>query len=413
MPNPLINLLKPKKKQPTASFETKTGSVLNISEGESAVITYTSASDKKKVFTTFILEGLENGDLVFYTYPDNESATVRKDLVQNGIDPERGKKFEKTGSLILRSLTEHYLQNGVFDKKKVIETELELRKAVKKAGYKRFRYLDDLGNLSFLGVQWQAFIDYWYNPAWSLHTDSGSDTSEEPLIMQLTAINVENMNEKTAHDILNALSRRKQSSTRLIDFLEYTHAFSNRVGATHEELLGRKFLLEFDPTSDYEKIVEDFAKEALANLEPIYVFTRSVSSISDSLTQQRSIRFVLMSSSASTSQTISQNQIILPTDDTPLILDVLRGILSRNTNANLFLVFDNLSELIMVVGFDQVYKFLLHVLEMIPSKRTTALFLLNKSAHEPGVASQIKGLFHNILAYEQNELKIAKIALNR
>jgi hypothetical protein len=413
MPNSLINLLTSKKKQPTASFGTKTGSALNIGEGELAIITYTSTSDKMKVFSTFILEGLENGELVFYTYPDNESANVRKNLVQNGIDPEKGKKCEKSGSLILRTLTEHYLPNRVLDMKNVIKKELELRAAVKKAGYKRFRYLDDLGNLSFLGVKWQAFIDYWYDPAWGSQTSSSSDTTQEPTITELTAINVENMNEKTAHDILNALSRRKQSSTRLIDFLEYTHAFSNRISATHEELLGRKFLLEFDPTSDYERIVEDFAKEALANLEPIYIFTRSVSSVSESLIQQRSIRFVLMSSSASTSQTISQNQIILPADDTPLILDVLRGILSKNASANLFLIFDNLSELIMCVGYDQVCKFLLHVLEMIPSKRTTALFLINKSAHESNVLSQIEGLFQNIMSYEQNEFKATKITLNR
>jgi len=412
MPNSLINLLKPKKKQPTASFGTKTGSVLNINEGEQAVITYTSASDKMKVFSTFILEGLEKGDLVFYTYPDKESADARKNLVQNGIDPEKGKKCEKSGSLILRTLTEHYKPDKVFDKKNVIKKELELRATVKKAGYKRFRYLDDLGNLSFLGAQWQAFIDYWYDPAWALQTNSGPGMPQDS-VTELTAINVENMNDKTARDILSALSRRKQSSTRLIDFLEYTHAFSNRIGATHEELLGRKFLLEFDPTSDYERIVEDFAKEALANLEPIYVFTRSVSSVNEFLTQQPSMRFVLMSSSASTSQSLSQNQIVLPADDTPLILDVLRGILGKNANANLFLIFDNLSELIMCVGFNQVYKFLLHVLEMMPSKRTTALFLLNKNAHEPNMASQIKGLFHNILSYEQNEFKIAKITLNR
>jgi hypothetical protein len=413
MPNSLINLLKQKKKQPTASFGTKTGSVLNISEGERAVITYTSASDKMKVFSTFILEGLENGELVFYTYPDNESADVRKNLVQNGIDPEKGKKCEKSGSLILRTLTEHYMSNRIFNKENVIKKELELRAAVKKAGYKRFRYLDDLGNLSFLGVHWQAFIDYWYDPAWGLQLDSNLNMPQEPPITELTAINVENMNDKLARDILNTLSRRKQSSTRLIDFLEYSHAFSNRIGVTHEELLGRKFLLEFDPTSDYERIVEDFAKEALANLEPIYVLTRNVSSVNQSLTQQRSIRFVLMSSSASTSQPISQNQIVLPADDTPLILDVIQGILSENANANLFLIFDNLSELIMCIGFDKVYKFLLYVLEMMPSKRTTALFLINKSAHEPNMASQIKGLFHNILAYEQNEFKVTKRAPNR
>jgi hypothetical protein len=412
MPNALINLLKQKKKHSATSFGIKTGSLLKISEGELAVLTYTSAADKMKVFSSFILEGLEKGELVFYTYPDKESPTVRRNLVQNGIDPERGKKCEKKGSLILRSLTEHYIPNRVFDKKNIIKKELELRDAVKKAGYKHFRYLDDLGNLSFMGAQWQAFIDYWYDPAWGPQSNSDSSTSKEPPITELTAINVENMNDKTAHDILNALSRRKQSSTRLIDFLEYAHAFSERIDVTHKELLGRRFLLEFDPASDYERIVEDFAKVALANLEPIYIFTRTVSGVREFLAQQRSIRFVLMSSSTSTSKSISENQIVLPADDTPQILDVLRDILSENADENLFLIFDNLSELIMCVGFDRVYKFLLYALEMMDSKRATALFLLNKNAHEPSSVSQIRGLFNNILAYEQNEFKVAKNAIN-
>jgi len=410
MPNSLINVLKSKWKHSATSFGIKTGSVLNISEGELAVITYTSAADKMKVFSEFIREGLENGDQVFYTYPNEESATVRKSLVQNGIDPEKGKKGEKSGSLILRSLTEHYISNGVFDKKNIIKKELELRDAAKKAGYKHFRYLDDVGSLSFLGGQWQAFIDYWDDPAWGIPSGSGLGVLYEPFIMELTAINVEGMSDKSTRDILNAFSGGKQSSSRLIDFLEFAHAFSNRVGVTHEELIGRKFLLEFDPASDYERIVEDFAKEALANLEPIYVFTRSVSGVNEYLAQQRSIRFVLMSSSASTSKSISENQIVLPADDTPLILDILHKILNENADGTLFLIFDNLSELIMCVGFDKVYKFLLYVLEMMPSKRTTALFLLNKNAHEPNAASQIRGLFHNILAYEQNEFKVAKNA---
>ena len=169
MPNLLINLLRPKKKEATASFGTKTGSALNIGKGERVVITYTSASDKMRVFSKYIREGLENGEIVFYTYPDNESATVRESLLQNGIDPEKDKK---SGSLILRSITEHYMPNKIFDKANIIKKELELRAEVKKAGYRYFRYLDDLANLSFLGVNWQAFIDYWYDPAWRIETDS-------------------------------------------------------------------------------------------------------------------------------------------------------------------------------------------------------------------------------------------------
>ena len=412
MPNPLKSVLQAKWKRSVPSFGTMAESALNISEGELAVITYTSAADKMKVFSAFIREGLENGDQVLYTYPDEEGANVRKKLVQNGIDQAKGEKSEKSGSLILRSSSEHYLTDGKFDKMNAIKKELELRGQAKTAGYKHFRNLNDVGNLSFLKGEWQMFIDYWddarVRAARGIPRGSGLGILCEPFIMELTAINVEGMSEKSVRGILNALGGGKHSPTRLIDFLEYTHAFSKRIGISHEELVGRKLLLEFDPASDYESVVEDFAKEALAHLEPVYIFTRRASSLRESLAQQRSIRFALMSSSDATSKSISENEIVLPADNTPLILDMVRRIGAQHADEYVFLVFDNLSELIMHIGFDKTYKFLLCLIEMLSLEKTTALFLLNKTAHETNVTSQIRGLFHNLLAYENYEFEIVK-----
>jgi len=408
--SPLKSALRARLNRSVASFGADDESVLNIKEGELAVITYTSAADKMRVFSSFIREGLESGDRVFYTYPDEESGVVRKRLVQNGVDPDKGEKSEKRGSLILRSLSEHYLTNGRFDCKNVIENELELRSEAKKAGYKHFRDLDDVGNLSFLRGDWQAFIEYWDDPSWGIPSGSGQGVLYEPFIMELTAINVEGLSEESTRSILNSLSGGRQSQTRLIDFLEYTDAFSKVVGMSHGELLGRKILLEFDPTSDYERIVENVAKEALAHLEPVYVFTRHASGIYESLACQRSVRIVLMSASASTSRPVSENQIVLPADNTPLVLDSLREILSRHGDQNTLLIFDNVSELIMCVGFDKAYKFLLCAVEMVSSKPTTALFLINKGAHEAQETSRVRGLFQNILVYEKNVLEVIKKA---
>jgi KaiC/GvpD/RAD55 family RecA-like ATPase len=399
------SFFQPRWRRSAASFEAKSESVLNMKEGELAVVTYTSAADKLKVFCSFVCEGLENGDQVFYVYPDNEGAAVRERLKQNGVDVD---KYQRNGSLILSSLTEYYLADGEFDKKKTIKKELEMRSEAKKKGYKHFRDLDDVGDFSFLKGQWQTYVDYWDDADWGIPSGSGWGVLYEPFIIELTAVNVEGMSETTAHAITNAFSGGKRSSASLIDFLEYTQAFSKRIGMSHQKLLGCTFLLEFDPTSDYERIVADFAREALANLEPIYVFTRSVSVVHESLALQRSVRFVLMSASESISKSISANEIVLPANNTPLILDSLREILRNYSNENVFLVFDNLSELITYVGFDNAYKFLLYMVEIVCQKSATALFLINKSAHEAKIVSQIRGLFHDILAYEKDQLVIVK-----
>jgi KaiC/GvpD/RAD55 family RecA-like ATPase len=120
-------------------------------------------------------------------------------------------------------------------------------------------------------------------------------------------------------------------------------------------------------------------------------------------------KFFLLSTSISIPKSTSENAILLPAKNTSLILDSLSKVLEEYTYTNIFLVFDKISNLINLVGFDKAYKFLLYVLEMLSSKRITALFLLNASAHKPQMVSQIRGLFHNQLTYDKGELKIVKI----
>lgn len=412
MLSPLRGVLRGRRGRSVASFGGSGESVLSMREGELAVLTYTSVADKMRVFSSFIREGLEGGDMVFYVYPDEESAVVRKKLVQNGVDPGKAEKSEKRGSLILRSLSEHYLVDGRFDCSRVIRNELGLRGEAKRAGFGHFRDLVDVGSLAFLKGNWQAFVEYWDSSGWGVPSGSGQGVLYEPFIMELTAINVEGLSEDSTRSILNALSGGRQSQTRLIDFLEFTDAFSKVVGLSHEELLGRKILLEFDPVSDYERVVENVVKEALAHLEPVYVFTRHASGVYESLGRQRSVRIVLMSASASASKSVSENQIVVPADNTPLVLDSLREIVGKQGDQNALLIFDNVSELIMCVGFEKAYKFLLHAVEMVSSKPATVLFLLNRSAHESHEVSRVRGLFHNILVYEGNSLDIVKKASN-
>jgi len=120
----------------------------------------------------------------------------------------------------------------------------------------------------------------------------------------------------------------------------------------------------------------------------------------------------LMPASASASKSVSENQIVVPADNTPLVLDSLREIVGKQGDQNALLIFDNVSELIMCVGFEKAYKFLLHAVEMVSSKPATVLFLLNRSAHESHEVSRVRGLFHNILVYEGNSLDIVKKASN-
>jgi hypothetical protein len=376
-----------------------------LSIGEVAVVTYTSAVDKMKVFSAFIREGLENGDLVDYGYPDEESETVRAKLKEYGIDVE---KYEREGALVLDSLTKWYLPDGKFDKERAIRMEFEARAEAKRKGYKHFRALEDLGDFSFLDGQWQTYIEYWDNPAWE--TPSGSNIEildSTPFVIELDAFNVEGIGEAQLAEMFKAFWVGS-SYTVFIDLLEHTDAFAKHMGIPHKKLVGRKILLEFNPASDYEIVIDSLTKEAIANVEPMFAFTSTKSSLHARLAKQSAVEFFLLSPSISIPELTSDNEILLPAKNTALILDSLSKVLEQFAHTNIFLVFDKISELINLVGFDKTYKFLLYVLEMLPQTKATALFIINTSAHEPQVISRIRGLFHNQLTYDKDGLKIRK-----
>jgi len=349
----------------------KTRTRLNIKEGEMVVVTYTSAMDKMKVFSAFIREGLENGDLVDYTYPDEEKETVRAKLKENGIDVE---KYGKKGALNLNGLSEWYMPDGKFDKERAFRMEFETRAEAKRKGYKHFRALEDLGDFSFLNGQWQTYTDYWDNPIWEIPSGTYTELLDyTPFIMELTAFNVEG-------------------------------------NIPHKKLVGRKILLEFDPASEYEKVIRSLAKEAIANVCPVFVFTSPASVLHASLAKQPAVKFFLLSTSTPTPESKAENEVILPAKNMVLLKDTLSKVLDEYALTNVFMVFDKLSELTNLVGFDKTYKFLLDITEMLPQTKATAIFLLNKSAHEPQVVSRIRGLFHNLLTSDKDGLKVVKLS---
>jgi len=387
---------------------TKTESVLNIREGESAILTYTSATDKMKIFSAWFKEGLENGDLVDYTYPDEESETVRSALTKHGVDVN---KYEKKGSLHMRSLTE-YMSNGRFDKNKVVKDTLDLWSGLERKGYKHARMLADVADFSFLNGQWQIYLDYWNDPIWTESGWSFSGTDGmvfKPCIMDVTAINVGGMTEAQTTELLKAFGKGTISTVKFIDFLEDINSFSRSIGIDHKQLLGRKILLEFDPVSDYEEIIESLAREAMANVEPVFVFTSNTSTIRSRLTKYPAVKLISTSISTSTTQSPSENEIILPADNPALILDSLNKVLEAHSLANVCLVFGNLSELLISMGQEKTYVFLHHALNMLFPQTVTALFFLNSNAHEPRVVSYLRELFNNQLAYEKNRLTVTKI----
>jgi len=84
-----------------------------------------------------------------------------------------------------------------------------------------------------------------------------------------------------------------------------TGTFSELFGMTHQQMIGKKMLLEIDPTSDYHKALLNFASEARKNSEPLFIFTSTNSALHSALPRDENVKFFLLTSNASSLQQIN------------------------------------------------------------------------------------------------------------
>jgi CheY-like chemotaxis protein len=163
--------------------------------------------------------------------------------------------------------------------------------------------------------------------------------------------------------------------------------FSKSLSISHTALRGRKLLIEFDPTSPYEKIIRDFAFEARSQGEAVIILSPETSIIYQSLKDEENMEFAQLSA-----QTI------------------MSPILEAHPEKPVSLVFDNLSDLMLSMGFQPAYNFTKNTLARLSDSKETAVFLLNLKAHAQNESYSVRALFSNQLSYGEDGLKIVKLS---
>jgi hypothetical protein len=367
----------------------------NGSEGKHltrARMFYTSNVDKMNLFASFVWEGLFGGERVIYVYPDEEDHIVKEKLMQYGIDV--GKHLEE-GSLLLIPISKVYLTHGVFNKDKALRFWAEIKGDTKRSGYKYERHLLDLGDLGFIKGQEEKYFQFLREEARTQLLD--------PFIIELRGINRENLSQRLINEF-------KIYTARFVALFKLANVFSKTLGLSHSELVGRKILFEFDPASKYEKILQNFVTEALTNVEKATVFTRKGSALHGLLGQQKTIKFFCLTQQVSVPREISENEILLPSNNISLMLDVLDKTLKTNPHDIINVIFDSLSDLVLSLGFEKTYHFTKYATEILASPRATALFLLNASAHDPEVVHSLRSLFDNQIYFGKEGIQTVKLS---
>jgi hypothetical protein len=186
--------------------------------------------------------------------------------------------------------------------------------------------------------------------------------------------------------------------------------FSKQLGLGEDTFSGRKFLLEVDSSSSYERAVNDFATE-LTNLDySVFAFTTRGSPIYNSLKTGQS-RFYLLSTTVSyTTVSAIPTEVLVPQSDPAVLLDAIQKTIETDSITPIGLVFDSISDFIMLLGLETTYKFLKKTLEAIDSDRITALFLMTAGAHEERQKNLIKSLFSNQLGFGPSGFTTSRLA---
>jgi hypothetical protein len=188
------------------------------------------------------------------------------------------------------------------------------------------------------------------------------------------------------------------------------HEFSKTFGLSHQQMVGKRMLFEFDPSSHYERVIQVFATEALAHREPIVIFTRRGTAIHSSLSEQKGVKFFCLTQQVSAPKEFSENEMLLPSNDTSLMLDIFDKTLKAHPQGVVNVVFDSLSDLVFIVGFEKTYRFMRYAVEMLASPRNTVLFLLNQHAHDPQVMSGLRGLFSDQISFGEEGIQTVKLS---
>jgi hypothetical protein len=177
----------------------------------------------------------------------------------------------------------------------------------------------------------------------------------------------------------------------------------------HQAILGDRFLLEYEPTSDYEEIVQKFVREFQANVESVAIFTSAGSPIYRTFRNQRNISLFSFSTKTSSPARVSDEQVLLPERDTSLLLDAVDKLIRALSGKRIGIVFDVFTDIILSQGFDKAYGVLSSVVEMTESEVASILVLINYGALEPRVLGAVQGLFQSQLRFNFEGLKVIRL----
>ena len=175
-----------------------------------------------------------------------------------------------------------------------------------------------------------------------------------------------------------------------------------------ESVVGRKLLYEVDPEVPYEKTLRGILEELAWAGHAVFVFTPRSGPLHDALSGGTSLKFFLTTSGVSYMKVSEDtSEVLVPQGDTAIFLDVADKTLNSRKGGIVF-VFDNVSELLLLIGLERTYKFLKKFLELLHEQRSTAFFLFIRKAHESREVNLLRGIFPSNFVEDPQGARLVK-----
>ena len=205
---------------------------------------------------------------------------------------------------------------------------------------------------------------------------------------------------------------RRNSGIELLNLSESTDPFSSLVDLDHQRIRGSIILLEYETSSDYDRVVDKFLAEGISNAELCVLFTTKSSKLYRAIKGKRMIKIVAASSLISVPDELPDGEMQIPDKELGLVAAVLSDFIDNSKNSGASFVFDSITELIRGERWEQVYSGIKQLIDLLSVPNATALFLANINTMEPRFLGALHGAFALQLRLDNQGLKAVKIPVN-
>ncbi|MDG6900322.1 MAG: hypothetical protein JRM76_07990 [Nitrososphaerota archaeon] len=174
-------------------------------------------------------------------------------------------------------------------------------------------------------------------------------------------------------------------------------------------LSGKKVLLQVDPSVGYESAVRSAVSDCLAEGRKVFTFTWRGSPIYDAVSTLEGMVLYTMNSEVSyTTAVPGRDEFLVPEGDGAVLLDVMAKAIEADRREGVVIVFDSISDMLMISGVQQTFEFLRQMAKIAAGADVTTFSILKLLSQDERTTSLIKGIYSSHLVYDASGIKVTR-----